>query len=53
MVNEHLTKRLQYEDWWQYEFRCKSNKTETVSKDKTSNTTGNVIHRGKRIDLNP
>ena len=31
----------------------RGNLNETVSKDKTSNTTGNVIHRGKRIDLNP
>ena len=31
----------------------RGNLNETVSKDKTSNTTGNVIHRGARIDLNP
>jgi hypothetical protein len=31
----------------------RGNLNETVSQDKTSNTTGNVIHRGKRIDLNP
>ena len=36
-----------------YNLDIRGNKTETVSKDKTSNTTGNVIHRGKRIDLNP
>ena len=27
--------------------------TETISENKTSNTTGAVIHRGSRIDLNP
>jgi len=26
---------------------------ETVEGNKTSNTTGNVTHRGARIDLNP
>ena len=31
----------------------RGNLNETVSKNKTSNTTGNVIHRGARIDLNP
>ena len=36
-----------------YNLDIRGNKVETVSKDKTSNTTGNVIHRGKRIDLNP
>ena len=36
-----------------YNLDIRGNKTETVSKDKTSNTTGNVIHRGKRLDLNP
>ena len=31
----------------------RGNLNETVSQNKTSNTTGNVIHRGSRIDLNP
>ena len=31
----------------------RGNKTETVSGNKQSNTTGTVIHRGSRIDLNP
>ena len=31
----------------------RGNKNETVSGSKTSNTTGAVIHRGSRIDLNP
>jgi hypothetical protein len=31
----------------------RGNLNETVSQNKTSNTTGNVIHRGARIDLNP
>ena len=31
----------------------RGNKTETVSGNKQSNTTGTVIHRGARIDLNP
>jgi len=31
----------------------RGNKSETVSGSKTSNTTGAVIHRGARIDLNP
>jgi len=31
----------------------RGNKNETVSGSKTSNTTGAVIHRGARIDLNP
>jgi len=31
----------------------RGNKTETISGNKQSNTTGTVIHRGSRIDLNP
>jgi len=31
----------------------RGNKVETVSGSKTSNTTGAVVHRGSRIDLNP
>ena len=31
----------------------RGNLNETVSQNKTSNTTGSVIHRGARIDLNP
>ena len=31
----------------------RGNKNETVSGSKTSNTTGRVVHRGSRIDLNP
>jgi hypothetical protein len=31
----------------------RGNKNETVSGSKTSITTGAVIHRGSRIDLNP
>jgi len=29
------------------------NKTETIEGNKTSNTTGAVVHRGSTIDLNP
>jgi hypothetical protein len=29
------------------------NKNETIEGTKTSQTTGGVIHRGSRIDLNP
>ena len=36
-----------------YNLDIRGNKTETVNLDKTSNTTGSAIHRGKRIDLNP
>ena len=36
-----------------YNLDVRGSLNETISIDKTSNTTGNVIHRGKRIDLNP
>ena len=36
-----------------FNFDVRGNISETVSGSKTSNTTGNVIHRGARIDLNP
>ena len=36
-----------------YNLDVRGSLSETISIDKTSNTTGNVIHRGKRIDLNP
>ena len=36
-----------------YNLDVRGDYTETISKTKTSNTTLEVVHKGKRIDLNP